>query len=379
MRKALVKTGLSFILSILLAFDISAQCLGDFVLDGDEDGKDVAVFAGLLGQADQQGPAVIDAADLAAFAADFGRGDCPLPPATPLNLFNIGNSIGEAISAYEDIGAAHHETVWSTGYDPADIVYSINERFEFIDTAGFDENNDQREIDVIFNQAIEGDEMEDFATQAAAVVSNAGETFSGTVGMITVFLGNNDVCTDSVGTMTDLVTFEAQYRAGLDVLANSDATQNAYIHVSGIPAIYWLWVAKRDRLWCRIVWSEVPCKELLQNPGVNDCVTDIYDPDTIDYEDDGPNCIRRKEFHAAIRDDYNRIIKNVLLEYKVTGRLPNAYYIDIFDIQFEANHVNGGDFFQGDCFHPSVEGHEVLAREQWCRSPWSNGDQGCAP
>jgi hypothetical protein len=383
MRKMLIKTCLSFILVVIIAFEISAQCEGDFVIDGDVDGEDVAVFARLLSLVDPEDPDAIDAADLADFAADFGRTNCPLPPPAPLNLFNIGNSIGEGIAAYEDIGVAHHETVWSTGYDPVDSVYSLNERFEFIDTVGYDENNDERELDGIFNHAIEGDEMEDFATQAGAVVTTAGEeTPPLTVGMVTVFLGNNDVCTDAVGTMTDLETFESQYRDGLEALKNSTVTKNAYIHVSGIPAIYWLWIAKRDRLWCLIVWSQVPCKELLENPGVNDCVTDIYDPDTIDYdpdEGDGPNCIRRKEFHAAIRDDYNRIIRDVLMEYKITGRLPNAYYIDIFDIQFEAIHVNGGDFLVGDCFHPSVEGHEVLAREQWCRSPWSIGDPSCAP
>ena len=58
----------------------------------------------------------------------------------------------------------HHETVWSTGYDPVDIVYSLNERFEDIDDTGYYENTASR--DGIFNQAIEGDEMENFALQA---------------------------------------------------------------------------------------------------------------------------------------------------------------------------------------------------------------------
>ena len=35
MKKTLIKTVLSFILAMLLAFDISAQCEGDFVFDGD--------------------------------------------------------------------------------------------------------------------------------------------------------------------------------------------------------------------------------------------------------------------------------------------------------------------------------------------------------
>jgi hypothetical protein len=131
-----------------------------------------------------------------------------------LNLFNIGNSIGEGIAADSAIGSTNHETVWSTGYDPADAVYSLNERFMDADPTGYDANSATR--DSIFNHAIEGDEMEDFATQAEAVVAAAGATPAGTVGMVTVFLGNNNVCTDTVGTMTDLDLFEAQYRNGLD-------------------------------------------------------------------------------------------------------------------------------------------------------------------
>ncbi|MCP4262629.1 MAG: hypothetical protein GY774_34765 [Planctomycetes bacterium] len=291
----------------------------------------------------------------------------------PLNLFNIGNSIGEAVAAHDDIGGIHHETVWSTGYDPGDSVYTLNERFEDVNPTGYYENNAAR--DSIFNHAVEGDEMQDFVAQANEVVAAASATPSETVGMVAVFLGNNDVCTDELGTMTDLALFEQQYRAGLNVLAASGATKDAYIHVSGIPAIYWLWVAKRSSFWCRVLaWPFVPCRELLENPS-NDCGSgdSHLDPDNI-HSDDGPNCRRRKQFHATIRDDYNWILKDVLTEYKDNGLLPNAYYIDIFDIQFDDSHVN-----DGDCFHPSVKGHETSAQEHWCRSPWGVDDPICAP
>jgi hypothetical protein len=345
-RKVLINIGMCLIFSFFYSIKILAQGEGDLNRDGD-----------------------VDEMDLAAFVADSTQTDCSVK--VPLNLFNIGNSIGEGVSAYDDIGAIHHEAVWSTGFDPNDMVNTLNERFENADPAGYYENNATR--DAMFNQAVEGDKMEDFKNQAIAVLAAAGAAPSGTAGMVAVFLGNNDVCKDEVGTMTDLRVFEEQYRAGLSILAESAVTKNAVIHITGIPDIYWLWIAKRDSFWCRVlVWPNVPCKELLESPS-NDCGSDNsdLDPDTI-HPDDGPNCIRRKQFHAAIRDDYNRILEEVLQEYKVSGLLPNAYYIDIFDIQFESIHVN-----DGDCFHPSTEGQALLAQEQWHRSPWGTNDPTC--
>ena len=71
---------------------------------------------------------------------------------------------------------------------------------------------------------------------------------------------------------------------------------------------------------------------------------------------------------------YNPILENVLEEYRANGELPNAYYIDVFDVRFSSSHVNGGD-----CFHPSEAGHALLSEKQWCRSPWSANDTLCAP
>ena len=383
-RKVLINIGICFIFVFFVSIKIFAQCEGDLNRDGDVDGRDLAIFTEDFGRLDcpTEPPCQtdihptgapdgdVDEFDLAVFVADFSRTDCPVK--APLNLFNIGNSIGEGIAADGTIGSVHHETVWSTGY-ASDIVFSLNERFMDADPPGYYANSANR--DSIFNHAVEGDEIKDFKTQAIEVVADADATPSRTVGMVAIFLGNNDVCTDEVGTMTDLGLFEDQYRAGLTFLAESAVTKNAVIHVSGIPDIYWLWIAKRDSFLCRVfVWPFVPCQELLANPS-NDCGSgnSDLDPDTI-HPDDGPNCIRRKKFHAAIRDDYNHILRDVLMEYKDSGLLPNAYYVDIFDIQFESEHVNSGD-----CFHPSVEGHALLAEVHWCRSRWGMDDPFCMP
>jgi len=292
----------------------------------------------------------------------------------PLNQFNIGDSIGEGEAAYGIIGLPNHETVWSTGYDASDNLDSLNERFEYTDAGSYYENNEAR--DPVFNHAVSGAVMADFATQATEIVAIASSsTPSGTAGMVTILLGNNDVCASSLDTMTDPVLFEEQYRAGLDVLANSAATSSSTIHVSSIPAIYWLWNAKYTNSLCRlIIWPFVPCENLLDDPS-DDCANDVsrLDPDTI-YSGDGTNCIRRKTFHAKIRDIYNPILKNVLQEYRDNTKLSNAYFIDVSDVQFDDIHVNNGD-----CFHPSEAGHALLSGEEWCRAQWGIDDLTCAP
>lgn len=291
----------------------------------------------------------------------------------PLNQFNIGDSIGEGEAANNTIGSTNHQAVWSTGYDGGDAVNSLNERFDARDAAGYVENNAGR--DVYINQAVSGAVMEDFAVQARAVVSSMSAIEPGAADMVSILLGNNDVCADSLADMTDPALFEAQYRAGLDVLAMAPVPETVNLLVSGIPPIYWLWDAKRDNFWCRaFAWPFVPCQNLLAG-AADDCASSAsaLDPDTI-HAGDGTNCQRRKQFHAAIRDVYNPILSDVLAEYQGEGRLLNAEYVDIYDIRFRSEHVNSGD-----CFHPSKAGHALMSSQQWCRSRWGEGDDSCSP
>jgi len=71
--------------------------------------------------------------------------------------------------------------------------------------------------------------MGDFVSQANEIVVAVDTDPIRKAGMATVLLGNNDVCADSPEEMTDPSVFEAQYRAGLDMLGASDATRKAYI------------------------------------------------------------------------------------------------------------------------------------------------------
>lgn len=297
-----------------------------------------------------------------------GAGQVSGEEQVPENLFNIGDSIGEAEAVNGVIGSHHHDKVWSTGYDTGDRIAYFNERFSSSCTTDFEANSAQK--DTVFNHALTGADMMDFATQARGVAAAAHSTVAKKAGMITVYLGNNDACANNLDDMTSAVDFEYFYRAGLDTLAGAVETRDARIHISAIPSIYWLWEALRNDEWCLFTWQFVPCDSLLANP-INDCGTgDSYlDPDTI-HEDDGPNCVRRKKFHAMIRDVYNPILRDVLQEYIADGRLPNAYFNDIFGIRFHAEHIN-----KGDCFHPSILGQAYLAEQQWAESPWADGLQ----
>ena len=72
---------------------------------------------------------------------------------------------------------------------------------------------------------------------------------------------------------------------------------------------------------------------------------------------------------------YDNFVHGFFDNIKVSsGQLPNAYYVDIFDVKFGSSHVNNGD-----CFHPSTAGHELMADEAWCRSFRSIGDPLCTP
>ena len=337
--RALLKLVVPGIVCLLHAVPLGADHDGDVNIDGTVDVIDVLWGLQDLNGTRSLSPVQESHGDVAPLVSGipqpdgmFNLGDTlvilrmvlgELDFSVPGNRFNAGDSIGEGEAADGSIGEAHHETVWSTGYSGGDSVNSFNERFESNAAADYYENNASR--DVLFNHASSGAEMVDFAAQAQDIVSASAQAPTGTAEMITVFLGNNDVCAASMGAMTDPGMFEAHYRAGLDVLASSGATRNAQIHVSGLPAIDWLWNARRGSFWCRVfAWPFVPCENLLDG-AADDCESGISreDPDNI-YPGDGSNCQRRKGLHRIIRDTYNPILRDVLED---VGIKSNAVYI----------------------------------------------------
>jgi len=382
--RALFKLVLPGIFCLVHAAPLGADHDGDVNIDGEVDVVDVLWGQQTLHETRSLSPAQETHGDVAPLVSGipqpdgtFNLGDAlvilrmvlgGLNFSVPVNQFNAGDSIGEAQAADSDsIGddTKFHQHVWSTGYSASDDFASYNERFEAAASMLYTENNSTE--DSVFNHAVSGAVMADFVGQAQAIVAEAEAMPEGQAGMVTVLLGNNDVCADSFNNMTNPQLFEDQFKAGLDVLVASEATRLAQIQITGLPAIYWLWVARRNDFSCWfLVWpfGDV-CQSLLAN-ATTDCVssTSRNDPDN-DYPNETQACTDRKLFHRAIRDNYNSSLSSVTDQYRDAGLLPNARYVDIFDVQFSSSDVS-----DADCFHPSVEGHAKLAQEAWCRTHW---------
>ena len=93
-----------------------------------------------------------------------------------------------------------------------------------------------------YNLSANGDKMSDFAPQ----ILNGKSGGSGDVpalpadtGLVLVEFGGNDLCRDTVASMTPVETYRTQLKAGLAAVATR--APNALIQVMSVPDIYNLW------------------------------------------------------------------------------------------------------------------------------------------
>lgn len=145
-------------------------------------------------------------------------------PGKPASLVAVGDSITQATGTGA-LGQENPKNSWATGTD----VNSVAARLA-IPTA-------KR-----YNPSANGDRMSDFAPQ----IQNGKSGGSGNVapapadtGLVVVQLGGNDLCKDSVASMTPVETYRAQFNAGLARVGTQ--APNALLHVLSVPDIYNLW------------------------------------------------------------------------------------------------------------------------------------------
>jgi len=168
----------------------------------------------------------------------------------------------------------------------------------------------------------------------AAVVSADAE-------FVTILMGANDICTDSVEEMTSVEDFTSQFTTAMNTLTS--VAPNAKIYVISIPDIYQLWEVLYNNSSARFWWSLGNiCQSMLANP------TSTLDAD-----------VQRRVTVAAHNVALNNTLANVCNSYT------NCTFDNfaVYNTEFLANDVSTVDYF-----HPSVAGQAKIANVAWIAS-----------
>lgn len=254
-----------------------------------------------------------------------GRDDLPEPAPVehvplPTSIAAIGDSITAGVGAAPDEFGASPDHVWSTG-DADDEVESHYERL-LAAGAEIQERND--------NFAFSGADMADGPEQARHVVASRAS-------YVTILLGANDVCTSSIETMTPVADFERDFRDTLDILAQG--LPAARFFVVSIPDVHRLWETFKDDPVAVRVWEGAgPCGAML----------------------DPANGDEQREAARQRNIAFNEVLEAVCDEEPRCRHDQQA----IFDYDF------GSDSVALDYFHPSHQGHEILAEVTWRYGYW---------
>ena len=182
-----------------------------------------------------------------------------------------------------------------------------------------------------FNEAESGAEMDAFAAQASAAVARGAR-------YVTVLLGANDVCAGSEAGMTPVTTFEAEFVAGMETLAQGLPSSRVYI--VSVPDVYRLWEILHTNASARLVWTIAGiCQSMLANPGST-----------------APADAARRQRVRARNIAYNNVLASVCARYVHCRFDGNA----AFNADFVPTDVSTRDYF-----HPSVAGQRKAAAVTW--------------
>jgi len=297
-------------------------------------------------------------------------------PGKPTSVAAVGDSITQSTGT----GALSKENPknnWATGWEVSSVAARLgvatNKRY---------------------NLSANGDKMSDFAPQ----ILNGKSGGSGDVpalpadtGLVLVEFGGNDLCRDTVASMTPVETYRTQLKAGLAAVATR--APNALIQVMSVPDIYNLWYirgAPQNSTYhpesesgqasgingARFYWDgltpigvKFPCQSLLTNP-------DSYSASDRDRR--AQVRARDKEYNAVLATECDKVLRcrfdgNHLFDLTSNrvsppdgALLPQAKWaftdLDISRNTASLCPVPGivGDGC-GDHFHPSKQGQGKIA------------------
>jgi GDSL-like Lipase/Acylhydrolase family len=245
----------------------------------------------------------------------------PLPP----SMAAVGDSITRAASTAGTLGADAPANSWSTGTST-----TVNSHYLRLLAGGAQISGQNH------NRAVSGAKMRDLGSQMATLGDIRPD-------YVTVLMGGNDLCTDTVGEMTSVTDFGSQFSAAMTTLLGSPTTSgvspNSHVYVVSIPDVYQLWSLFKGSFWARFIWSSADiCQSLLANPTSTQPVDEQ----------------RRAEVRQR-NIDYNAQLAAVCSAFARCHFDGGA----VFDTKFAASDVSG------EYFHPSIAGQAKLSSVSW--------------
>ncbi len=214
---------------------------------------------------------------------------------------------------------------WSTGTDSA--VASHYSRLRAVN----------RKMGNAYNDAKTGAKMEALAGQATTARSQNAR-------YVTILMGANDACTDTVDQMTPVATFRSQFASGMAVL--SDQSSPPQVLVVSIPDLKQLWSVGKVSSSARSAWSAY---------GI--CQSMLADPTSTDAADEA----RRDEVRQRVVD-YNTQLQTVCASYSSFCKYDGGA---VFAYPFNLGQLSSWDYF-----HPNTSGQAVLADVTWKAGFW---------
>lgn len=248
-------------------------------------------------------------------------------PPLPASMAAVGDSITQAASSGGSLGTDYPQNSWSTGTNTT--VNSHYLRLLALTSAISGRN---------YNRSVSGAKMADLNVQMQNVVGLQPE-------YLTVLIGGNDLCTDTVAEMTSVSAFRSQFETAMATLGAGAPNTNVY--VVSIPNVYHLWELFKDNWWARFIWAAGNiCQSLLANP------TSTTEAD-----------VARRAAVAQRNVDFNTQLTEVCAASVHCRWDSNAVYNTAFTTSDAA----------GDYFHPSISGQAKLAAVSWGAGYWPNG------
>ncbi|MFB8209549.1 SGNH/GDSL hydrolase family protein [Streptomyces sp. NPDC056010] len=231
----------------------------------------------------------------------------------PKSIAAVGDSITRGFDACSVL-ADCPEVSWSTGTDSS--VRSLAVRL--LGASGA--------VDHSWNHAVTGARMAQLPEQMALAADEDPD-------LVTVMIGANDACRDSVRSMTPVADFRRSFETSLRELRAG--APKAQVYVSSVPDLKRLWSQGRGNPLGKQIWKLGICKSMLS-----------------DADDMGAAAVARRTAVQERVVAYNEVLREVCAKDRRCRYDGGA----VFDYRF-----TGKQLSQWDWFHPDRNGQARLA------------------